>query len=344
VAALLLTLVGCGDQRPPLYQEQLYVFGTLVDITLWDVEPKQAERAIRQISADFQVMHREWHAWRPGALTELNSALAAGRTATVPDHLLPLLHQAQDLYTHSDGLFNPAIGGLIELWGFHNDQPPSGPPPSREAIAHWVAQHPGMDDLEIQGSVVGSRNRAVQLDLGGFAKGYAIDLAIARLRNMGIRNAIVNGGGDLRAIGRHGDRPWRVGIRHPQGSGVIASVDIEGDESVFTSGNYERYREYEGVHYQHILDPRTGMPVEGVTSVTVIHDNGAEADAAATALVVAGPKDWHRIAARMGIKYVMLVDEQGIVYMNPAMAARVHFEAETPPQVVLSPPLQGGNP
>lgn len=339
IAALLLALVGCDGQRPALYQEQLYVFGTLVDITLWDVKPNQAERAVREISADFQVMHREWHAWGPGALTDLNRALAAGRAVAVPDHLLPLLHQSQDLYTRSDGLFNPAIGGLIALWGFHNDQPPSGPPPAREAIARWVARQPGMDDLEIAGSVVRSGNTAVQLDLGAFAKGYAIDVAIARLRALGIRNAIVNGGGDLRAIGRRGDRPWRVGIRHPQGSGIIASVEVEGDESVFTSGNYERYRQHEGVRYQHILDPRTGMPVEGVTSVTVIHDNGAEADAAATALVVAGPRDWHRIAARMGIQYVMLVDEQGTVYMNPAMVKRVHFEAEPAPRVVVSPPL-----
>ena len=162
---------------------------------------------------------------------------------------------------------------------------------------------------------------------------------LKRLRDMGVRNAIVNAGGDLRAIGRRGNRPWRVGIRHPQGSGVLASVEIESDESVFTSGNYERYRIHEGVRYSHIIDPRTGMPVNHIASATVIHHNGAVADAAATALTIAGPMDWPRIAKQMGIKYVMLVDEKGTVYMNPAMAKRVRFEGKNEPAIVISEPL-----
>lgn len=195
-----------------------------------------------------------------------------------------------------------------------------------------------MEDILLEGDILTSTNPAVQLDFGAFAKGYAIDLAIRRLRGFGIENAIVNAGGDLRAIGSKAGQPWRVGVRHPQGGGVLASIEVRGDESVFTSGNYERYREHEGVRYQHILDPRTGMPVEGVTSVTVIHDNGAEADAAATALVVAGPDDWHRVARRLGIKYVMLVDDGGTVYVNPAMRDRLRFQS-TPRHLVVSDPL-----
>ena len=117
---------------------------------------------------------------------------------------------------------------------------------------------------------------------------------------------------------------------------MLASLEVQGDESVFTSGDYERYYEYQGKRYHHILDPRTGYPSQGATSVTVIHDNGAEADAAATALMVAGPKDWYEVARHMGIKYVMLVDDEGVVHMNPAMAARVHFEGAQPPKVILS--------
>jgi thiamine biosynthesis lipoprotein len=120
---------------------------------------------------------------------------------------------------------------------------------------------------------------------------------------------------------------------------VLAALEVSGDESVFTSGNYERYREHEGVRYNHILDPRSGMPVDGVTSVTVIHDNGAVADAAATALVVAGPDEWHRIARQMGIKYVMLVDDKGVVYMNPRMQQRVQFQETPPADIRLSEPL-----
>jgi thiamine biosynthesis lipoprotein len=256
----------------------------------------------------------------------------------VPPSLVPIIEQSIALSARSDGLFNPAIGGLLNLWGFQSSERPNGPPPAREAIAGWVARHPSMADLRLDAAVLTSTNDAVQLDFGAFAKGYAIDVAIAKLRARGIENAIANAGGDLRAIGSKGGQPWRVGVRHPQGDGVLAAIAVQGDESVFTSGNYERFREHAGVHYQHILDPRSGWPVEGVTSVTVIHDNGAVADAAATALVVAGPTEWHRIAGQMGIRYVMLVDDHGTVYMNPAMQSRVEFQ-EPPTNVVLSDPL-----
>ncbi len=331
--SVLLLLSGCS-QEPQRHDYQLYVFGTLVDITLWDVDEARGNEAISTISSDFQRMHREWHAWEPGPLVSLNEAIAAGREAEVPASLLPIIGQSQQLYRQSDGLFNPAIGGLLKLWGFQSSERPNGPPPAAEAIAAWVASAPGMDDLHISDGMLHSDNPRVQLDFGAFAKGYAVDLAIERLRAMGIENAIVNAGGDLRAIGSKSGEPWRIGVRHPQGNGVLAAIAVQGDEAVFTSGNYERYREHEGVRYTHILDPRNGMPVDGVTSVTVIHDSGAVADAATTALVVAGPEEWPRIARQMGIKYVMLVDDAGTVYLNPAMRERVDFGDTTPPLVV----------
>ncbi|MGD8312162.1 MAG: FAD:protein FMN transferase, partial [Gammaproteobacteria bacterium] len=313
-------------QPPPDYHQSLFIFGTLVDITIHDAPAQQAAAAVAAVDDDFQHMHREWHAWKPGGeLVELNRHLAAGESTTVSDFLLPLLLQARTLSIQSDGLFNPAIGRLIALWGFHSDEPPPGPPPNAEAIEVLVAANPEMQALDIAGNRVSSDNPLVQLDLGGFAKGYALNQAIVRLRSHGIDNAIVNAGGDLCVSGRHGDRPWQVGIRHPQGKGVIAALAVADGECVLTSGNYERYREYEAVRYAHIIDPRTGWPVRHVASATVIHTDGAVADAAATALTVAGPDDWQRIARRMELEYVMLVDENGTVYLSPAMAARVRF-------------------
>ena len=340
--AFLLTLgllAGCSEPQQSASNHQVYVFGTLVDLTLWGAGQEQEDKAVAAITQDFQRMHHDWHAWKPGPLVAINKALAAGQPAEVIPSLIPIIEQSTVLSAQSEGLFDPAIGGLLNLWGFQSDGRPSGPPPDKEAIAAWVEAAPGMDDLALEGSTLTSRNPAVQLDFGAFAKGYAVDLAIERLRQFGINNAIINAGGDLRAIGSKDGKPWRVGIRHPQGQGVLAALEVSGDESVFTSGNYERYREYEGVHYNHILDPRTGMPVNGVTSVTVIHDNGAVADAAATALVVAGPNAWHRIAIQMGIKYVMLVDDAGVVYMNPAMQQRVQFQEPPPADIRISEPL-----
>jgi len=320
-----MQLSGCSDP-PADFHQSLFIFGTLVDITVHGAPDEQAATAVEAVDEDFQRMHREWHAWKPGGeLVELNRQLAAGETTTVSDFLLPLLLQARTLSIQSDALFNPAIGGLIALWGFHSDEPPPGPPPPVTSIEALLAKKPDMQALRIEGNRVSSDNPVVQLDLGGFAKGYALNRAIARLRSYGIENAIVNAGGDLCVSGRHGDRPWQIGIRHPQGEGVIAALAVADGECVLTSGNYERYREYEDVRYAHILDPRTGWPIRHVASATVIHTDGGVADAAATALTVAGPDDWQRIARRMGLVYVMLVDEKGTVYLSPAMAERVQF-------------------
>jgi thiamine biosynthesis lipoprotein len=336
-ALALLLAIAAGCNRPqPEYRQTLFVFGTLVEITILDDRTENAAAAVTAVDSRFQRMHREWHAWKPGGeLAELNRHLPTGGAVEVSDFLLPLLEQSRQLYQQSDGLFNPAIGALIGLWGFHSDELPSGPPPAVEDIRLLLEQRPGMDALRIEGHRVSSDNPAVQLDLGGFAKGYALNDAIRTLRQEGVKNAIVNAGGDLCVAGSRGDRPWRIGIRHPQGRGVIASVQVVDGECVLTSGNYERYREHDGRRYAHILDPRSGWPVEHVASATVIHSDGGLADAAATALTVAGSAQWRRIAAQMGLNYVMLVDEKGAAHMTKAMAKRIEFESEEPGSVFI---------
>jgi thiamine biosynthesis lipoprotein len=334
--AAALLLVACA--RQDVYREQRFVFGTLVEIQTWGVDENKARKAVAAVFADFERLHTALHPWRPGALTRLNGLLATGEWATVAPSNLPLIEDSIRLYRLSDGLFNPAIGKLVALWGFQSDTLPTKPPP-QAAIDALLRANPTMADIELDGIRIRSRNPAVKLDFGGIAKGYAVDLGIARLQGLGIHNAIINAGGDISAIGSKGGKPWRIGIRHPRQSGVLASVELAAGESIFTSGDYERYFDYQGHRYHHIIDPRTGRPAEGATSVTVIHHNGAESDAAATALLVAGPADWHRIAQQLGIHYVLLVASDGTVYMNPAMAARVHFEVDPPPHVVISAPL-----
>jgi thiamine biosynthesis lipoprotein len=333
-----LFLTSCGNS---VYQQQFYVFGTLVEISLWGISEQKANETINIIASDFQTMHQNWHAWHPSSLTTLNQTIATKQVWQVQEpSLLLLLKKAKRFYNQSDGLFNPAIGQLIGLWGFHHDDLTNhrSPPPSKK-IAELVALAPSMNDIKIEDNRVYSKNPEVQLDFGAFAKGYAIDLAIEKLRQLGINNAIVNAGGNLKAIGKKGEKPWFIGIRHPNGKGVLAAVALHGEESVVTSGNYERFFEYDGIRYSHLIDPRNGFPVRGLTSVTVIAQNGALADAASTALTVASLTDWHRVARQMGIKYVMLVSEAGTIYMNPAMEVRVQFPADKKPKIVVSEPL-----
>ena len=327
-----LLLAACQPAAPPLIERRFIALGTLVDITLYGVDSEQADPVLAAVERDFHRIHHDWHAWEDSQLTALNRSLRRGKSAAVAAELAPVLAQARRLSRASGGLFDPAIGGLMALWGFHSNDLPASVPDAG-AITAWQAERPRMRDLVLDKGQARSLNPRLQLDLGAFAKGVAVDRAIAALRAAGIDNAIVNAGGDLRAIGAR-ERPWRIGIRHPRAPGVLASVETRGDESIFTSGDYERYFEVDGQRYHHILDPRSGHPARGTAAVTVIHTEAAVADAAATALFVAGDA-WPQTAADMGIARVMRVRPDGTVEMTPAMAERIRFETETTPAVVL---------
>ncbi len=321
--ACLAFLAGC--QRDREHHAQFFVFGTVVEVSTWGATDEQVGRAFTGLQQMFQAMHRDWHAWEPGLLTDANRAFAAGEPFEANGQIITMVRRAQAIEELTGGRFNPAIGGLVGLWGFHtSDYPVIGPPPGREQIDALLAQAPSTLDIHVDGMSMRSDNPAVQLDFGGLAKGFAVDLAVEYLRELGIDNAIVNAGGDLRAIGSHGERPWNIAVRKP-GGGVVGVIEVDGDEALFTSGNYERFRQDQTERYPHILDPRTGWPVKDVASVTVLAGEGLLADAAATALVVAGLDDWREVARALHLEAVMVIDGTGDVYLTPAMAQRVRF-------------------
>jgi thiamine biosynthesis lipoprotein len=330
--ACTLLLTACQPQ-PREQKTTMMVFGTLVTITLWDVEEEKANKAINAIAEDLNFMHEAWHPWRRGPMGRTNQLLGMTGEFTANISVLPLIVQSKELEKQSHGLFNPALGKLVALWGFHKEDLWANFPPSKEEIDKLLSQHPTLDDIKIDNVRISNDNPAVQLDMGGIAKGAAVQQEIEYLKSIGIDNAMINAGGDLKAIGRHGDRPWHIGVRHPrkecseanQAECVIAQLDVHDNEAVFTSGDYERYYEFDNKRYHHILDPRTGYPADQSTSVTVIHEDATRADAAATALFIAGPELWPEIASDMQIKQVMLIDKQGVVHLSPEMAERIEL-------------------
>lgn len=339
--AVLLGLCACSsNDNGTLYKESSYAMGSVVEFTIYGVEEARAKAAVAAARNDLNFLHENLNPWHPGSLARMNSLFALGGRFTAAASVLPLIAKSTELSQRSGGLFNPAIGNLIRLWGFQNDDPPPhGPPPSPEQIAAVLAQHPYMSDLHVSGVEISSSNAAVVLDFGGIAQGYAADVLIEGFKLAGIRNAIVNISGDVRVLGTHGTQPWRIGIRNPRGAGILASLEMNSGESVVTSGDYERFYIYEGKRYHHILDPRSGLPSEGAASATVIDMEATFADAAATALMVAGVKQWHSVAKAMGVKSAMLVDDAGRVYLDPATAKRIRFEIDPSPPMVLSEPL-----
>jgi len=327
VGLLVLTITACHSHtKVAETKDTILAFGTMVEVTLLDVPRQDSQAILKRINDEITYMHYAFHAWKPGPIGRTNQLLAAAGEFTANPSVVPLLIKAQRLARESHNLFNPAIGKLITLWGFHDDFPPEGPPPDDAAIQSLVKQHPSMSDLTINGIRISNTNPAVKLDLGAIAKGYAVDFVIDTLKAEGIKNALINAGGDLKVLGQHGDRPWHIGIRDPRGDGVIASTDVHDGEAMFTSGDYENYYEYQGKRYHQILDPRTGYPADKTRSVTIIARDGALADAAATALFVAGPSQWLAIAKDMGITQAMLIDAHGVIYMTPQMHKRIKLE------------------
>jgi len=274
-------------------------------------------------------MHRELHAWKAGELVALNRAIASGEeNIRTTKEIAALIRETQRLAARSEGLFNPAIGNLVGLWNFHRDKP-GGPLPDPEEIARIVRADPRMSDLSVQGDAVTSKNPAVQLDFGGYAKGYALDRAADLLRESGINDALVNIGGNIMALGDHAGRPWHVGVDSPSGRGFLATLDLRDGEAIGTSGDYRRYYEIDGKRYAHIIDPRTGYPVSGVQSVTVLvpaqAGAGALSDAASKPIFIGGPGGWRNAASRMGVSHAMLVDSEGIIHITPELNARLRF-------------------
>lgn len=312
-----------GPEADVEVRDTRYVFGTLVEIVVRGADPVEARTAVSATGRLLQTLHHDWHAWRPGALSTLNDAIADGRAAEVDPQLADLLRAGQQLACASEGLFNPGIGRLVALWGFHADTPPQSPPPAASEIAALRAADPQMTDLVIDGQIVRSTNPSLQLDLGGYAKGAALDLAAADLAARGIRDAVLNAGGDVNVLGDHGARPWRVAIRDPFVWGALATVTLDPGEVLYTSGNYERYFEHEGERFAHIIDPRSGHPVREIVSVSVLDTEGVRADAAATALSVAGRERFAAVAAALEIDAAVMVTDRGEVLATPAMVKRI---------------------
>ena len=335
---LFILLAGC-DQQPVEFHHTILEFDTLINVTLYDVDEQVAKRAFADLDQQFADYQNSWTPYGPSDLTQINQAIAAGETVSVAPSVLPLITLSLPLAEQTGNLYNPAIGKLIKLWQFHRHEDPDIRPPDPEKIAALVAADPKLADLTLQGSELHCDNPQVELNFGAFAKGYAVDMAMRHLREMSIKHAIFAVGGDVKALGRHGDRAWRVGIRHPRQDTVMASLDLQGEEGVSTSGDYERYFFYQGRRYHHILDPRSGYPAEGTQAVTVVHHNSALADVAATALFVAGPRHWFELAKRLRLELVLFIDAHGQVRVTPELMKRLEFNPEIPDAVQVTPPL-----
>ena len=336
-----LLIAGCADRPAELKQQRIYAMATWVDLSFHEADAASARSIAGEIETVLSAFERDYYAWVPGQLAELNAAMHAGRPALVTAPLAALIVEAKRLSALSDGYFEPGLGALVELWGFHSNVQTSRLPPSAEEISERLDAGARIASLRIDGLRIESSSPGLTLDLGGIAKGAAVDTVVGLMRERGIEHALVNAGGDLRVIGRSGGRqdarPWRVGIQHPREAGLLGVVELESGEAAFTSGDYERFYEHGGARLHHILDPRTGYPVTHTQAVTVIAADGVTADAAATALFVAGSDRWRQVALALGIDYVLRVDATGELELTAPMRDRLGRAAGADSDI-MSPP------
>lgn len=327
IAALTLLLASCGKE--PLYQQQAFVFGTQIELSIYGAEEAKARAASAAVLQEFDRLHHAFHAWKPSPVSALNAAFARGERWQVTPELAAAINTATRYAEASDHLFNPAIGRLIALWGFQSDEI-KAVLPAPQQIAALIQANPRMSDITLDADGwASSRNRAVQLDFGGYAKGLALDRALSILRSHGIQNALVNIGGNLIALGQHGKRPWHVGVQHPRRPGAVLELDLKDGEAVGTSGDYQRYFELDGKRYCHIIDPRNGYPAMQTQAMTVIAAPGVEAgllsDIASKPAFILGAATWEAQLRRLGIEDAMRVDESGKMVMTKTLAKRARW-------------------
>ncbi len=335
LSVLSLLLTACGDG--PLLRQESFVFGTRVEVVSFGAPEAQAQAAIASVLREFDRLHQHFHAWQPSPLTTLNDALARGETHVLDAETADLLTTAGSYAQRSDYLFDPAVGGLIQLWGFHSDSyVPRLPDP--QALQQWLSSRPSMADLNLSGNTVSSRNRDVRIDLGGIAKGYALDRAAAILHAAGVHNALINIGGNVMALGSKGKQPWTVGIQDPRGSGAIATLALYDGEAIGTSGDYQRFFEVDGQRFSHLLDPGTGHPASHTQAVTVLisarPQAGLLSDVTSKPVFLAGTA-WREMARRFELEHVLRVDADGAIQITAGMRERLRWRDNSPPVRIM---------
>jgi thiamine biosynthesis lipoprotein len=244
------------------------------------------EAALAAARAEFERVEDLMTSWRDSPLVRMNDG-ADGTPRPVPDELARLVERALTVARLSGGAFDPTFASVGKLWDFKAD-PPVLPDDARITEALGAVGW-GKVRVDVERSTV-AMPAGTRLGLGGIAKGYGVDRAMAVLMEHRVAHGIVNAGGDLKALGDDHGEPWTVAIKHPRDRERAIAVVPVSNVCLVTSGDYERFFELDGERFHHILDPRTGRPATGCMSATVTAPDAALADAVATAVCVLGPE------------------------------------------------------
>lgn len=309
IIVLVLFVVGfligrySGNENRLVKRTQI-LLGTVVEIQIREKDQTKADNAIskafeeiKRIDELFSTYNDKSEVWR------INHS--SDTLLKIDDEIYNLLVLCDSVTKLSDGYFDVSLDNLTKLWGFSTNNPKL---PTKIEIDS-VLKISGWENIRLIGNQSIIKKKNIGFNFGAIAKGYAVDKSIEVLKNLGIKEALVNAGGDVAVIGKG----WKVGVQHPRDIKEIIKILELGNITVATSGDYEQYFEVEGKRYHHILNPKTGYPSNGVQSVSIINESNTFADGLATAVFILGKEKGLQLIESLKNTDAMIIDEKGEV-------------------------------
>lgn len=315
---ILLLALAATAARAEWYQREEAIMGTRVEVQLWAEDESTARRAIDAVMAEMRRTDELMSTYKPDSQLSQVNAHAYERPVKVDADIIDVVETALQYSRLSDGAFDITYASVGYLYDYRAHRHPSD--------AQIAAALPAVDYRQLlvdrDARTIRFLKPGMRIDLGGIAKGWAVDRGVEILQEFGIEHAMVNAGGDTRLLGDRRGKPWIVGIRDPRNEGAVVTRIPMQDEAMSTSGDYERFFEEGGVRYHHILSPGTGKSPGLVRSVTVIGPTATRTDGLTKPVFILGPERGMDFIRRMGDVEAVIVDAEGRIHYSPGLEPR----------------------
>ncbi|KPV94259.1 Thiamine biosynthesis lipoprotein ApbE precursor [Pseudoalteromonas sp. P1-9] len=293
------------------------IMGTSVKITLWHHDKSHGEAAIKAVFDEMERINQLMSPYINSSELYSVNKNAAIQPVKISNELYLLIKQAQLISAQTKGAFDITFASVGFLYNYRERISPSNQVrDTNQALIDYRQV-----ELNDKNQTVHFRQQGMKIDLGGIAKGYAVDNAISILQSQGIDSALVSAGGDTKALGKHGGRPWLLAIQDPRKKGKHAIQLPMENEAISTSGDYERYFIQDGVRHHHIIDPKTGHSAAKVQSVSIIGQKGVMTDALSTSVFVLGVKDGLALINSMPNFEALIIDKDRKLHFSSGLLA-----------------------
>jgi thiamine biosynthesis lipoprotein len=313
---LLLSCLLPGISSAEWHRQEAAIMGTVINVELWLEDAKQADALIDAVMRDMRRIDSLMSTYKPDSQLSLVNTTAAITPVAVSTELFMLIKRALAYSEITHGAFDITYASAGKYYDYRKGVKPSAAQLA-EALPAIDYHHVRLDD---DTGTVSFTQPGVYIDLGGIAKGYAVDRGMDILRLGGVENAMISAGGDSLVIGKRWERPWNIGIRDPRNkAGIVSMIPLE-DAAISTSGDYERYFDEDGVRYHHILDPGTGKSTHSVRSTSIIGSTAMDTDALSTSVFVLGVDAGLQLINSLPDTEAIIIDKDGELHYSTGLA------------------------